>query len=94
MADFSAQTTAPARQVLTAGSEGEEVDETEGHGIFTKILLTGLDGSADLNGDGYITASELSQLSPHVYCKNHRMRRTRFLDGWEAAVGSCFSALK
>ena len=67
MADFSAQTTAPARQVLTAGSEGEEVDETEGHGVFTKILLTGLDGSADLNGDGYITASELSQfITPRV----------------------------
>jgi Caspase domain len=54
-------TIAPARQVLTAGAEGEKVVETGGHGLFTKSLLSGLTGNADLNKDRYITATELSQ---------------------------------
>jgi Caspase domain len=61
-------TTAPARQVLTAGKEGEKVAETGGHGLFTKSLLSGLAGAADLNKDGYITASELYQyITPQVH---------------------------
>jgi uncharacterized caspase-like protein len=61
------QTTARARQVLTAGSEGEEVVEVSGHGLFTKVLIEGLEGRADLNQDGWITASELYQfLTPQV----------------------------
>jgi hypothetical protein len=60
-------TTVPARQVLTAGAEGEKVAETGGHGLFTKSLLSGLAGAADLNRDGYITASELYQyITPQV----------------------------
>lgn len=57
--DYRLQTAAPVRQVLTAGDEGELVVEKEGHGLFTKVLLAGLDGGADTNGDGYITVSEL-----------------------------------
>jgi uncharacterized caspase-like protein len=60
-------TTMPVRQVLTAGGEGEKVVESGGHGLFTKSLLRGLSGAADLNSDGYITASELSQyVTPEV----------------------------
>ncbi len=60
-------TTVPARQVLTAGAEGEKVAETGGHGLFTKSLLSGLAGAADLNKDGYITASELYRyITPQV----------------------------
>ncbi len=60
-------TMVPARQVLTAGAEGEKVAETGGHGLFTKSLLSGLAGAADLNKDGYITASELYQyITPQV----------------------------
>jgi hypothetical protein len=48
------------RQVLTAGSEGEQVVELGGHGLFTKSLLDGLAGAADIKPkDGYITGSEL-----------------------------------
>jgi uncharacterized caspase-like protein len=54
-------TTVPARQVLTAGTEGEMVVEMGGHGLFTKSLLSGLTGAADGNKDGYITATELYQ---------------------------------
>jgi len=51
-----------ARQVLTAGGEGQEVLDggPKGHSIFVDALLEGLqDGLADLNGDGYITFHEL-----------------------------------
>jgi uncharacterized caspase-like protein len=60
-------TTAPARQVLTAGSEGEKVVESGGHGLFTKSLMSGLTGAADLDQDGYITATELYRyITPQV----------------------------
>jgi tetratricopeptide (TPR) repeat protein len=51
-----------ARQVLTAGGEGQEVVDggPKGHSVFMDALLEGLqDGLADLNGDGYITFHEL-----------------------------------
>ena len=51
-----------ARQVLTAGGEGQAVLDggPKGHSVFVDALLEGLqDGLADLNGDGYITFHEL-----------------------------------
>ncbi len=50
-----------ARQMLTAGGPDEQVADNGpgGHSIFTWTLLQGLEGKADLNGDGVITASEL-----------------------------------
>lgn len=50
-----------ARQIITAGTKGQEVvdDGASGHSLFTGAILEGLRGRADLNGDGYITASEL-----------------------------------
>jgi hypothetical protein len=60
-------TTAAARQVLTAGSEGELVVESGGHGLFTKAFINGLAGAADANKDGFITASELYQyIAPQI----------------------------
>ena len=65
--DYALKTQTRVRQVLTAGSEGEEVVEVEGHGLFTRVLLEGLDGHADLNGDGHITVNELSQfVTPRI----------------------------
>ena len=51
-----------ARQVMTAGGADEQVADTgpNGHSIFTWTVLQGLEGKADLDGDGAITASELS----------------------------------
>jgi peptidoglycan/xylan/chitin deacetylase (PgdA/CDA1 family)/uncharacterized caspase-like protein len=51
-----------ARQVLTAGGSDEEVADNgpDGHSIFTWTVMQGLDGRADLNNDGVITASELA----------------------------------
>jgi uncharacterized caspase-like protein len=46
-------------QILTAGSRSEQAIETEGHGLFTEHLLAALSGRADINSDGYITATEI-----------------------------------
>ena len=58
-----------ARQILTAGGADEQVADhgPSGHSIFTWTVLQGMDGPADLNGDGFITASELSSfVAPRV----------------------------
>ena len=51
-----------ARQVLTAGGADEEVADNgpNGHSIFTWTLMQGLEGRADMNGDQFITGSELA----------------------------------
>ena len=51
-----------ARQMFTAGGADQQVADNgpNGHSVFTWTLLQGLDGRADLNGDGVITASELA----------------------------------
>jgi hypothetical protein len=72
-------TTARARQVLTAGSEGEEVFEVGGHGLFTKVLLEGLQGSADLDKSGYITATELyTFIAPRVLQESRNAQNPAF----------------
>ena len=52
-----------ARQVITAGGKNQEVLDggPKGHSYFVDYFLEALaDGKADMNGDGYITFSELS----------------------------------
>ncbi len=51
-----------SRQMLTAGGANEQVADNgpNGHSVFTWTLLQGLEGRADLNADGFITASELA----------------------------------
>jgi peptidoglycan/xylan/chitin deacetylase (PgdA/CDA1 family)/uncharacterized caspase-like protein len=50
------------REMLTAGGADQMVQDggPDGHSIFTWTLLQGLQGKADLNGDGLITATELA----------------------------------
>jgi peptidoglycan/xylan/chitin deacetylase (PgdA/CDA1 family) len=58
-----------ARQILTAGGADEAVADSGpgGHSIFTWNLLQGLDGPADLDGNGFITATELAgYVAPRV----------------------------
>ncbi len=58
-----------ARQMLTAGGADQMVVDggPGGHSIFTWTLLQGLAGKGDLNGDGFITATELAAyVSPAV----------------------------
>lgn len=57
------------RQMLTAGGADQMVADNgpAGHSIFTWTLLQGLEGRADLNNDGFITATELAAyVSPTV----------------------------
>jgi hypothetical protein len=54
-------------QVVTAGGKGEQVQEREGHGLFTTYFLQALDGEADINMDGVVTGTELgAYLRPKV----------------------------
>lgn len=58
-----------ARQMFTAGGADQQVADSgpNGHSVFTWTLLQGLNGRADLNGDGVITATELAAyVSPAV----------------------------
>lgn len=50
------------RQVLTAGGQGQPVLDggLSGHSVFTGRFIQGLDGEADINEDGFITAEELN----------------------------------
>ena len=65
-------TTRKAHQMLTAGGKGEQAHEEEGHGVFTKYILEGLDGSADRDDKGYVTFSDLAS-----YVKPKVTRETR-----------------
>jgi len=54
-------------QIVTAGGKGEQVQEREGHGLFTTYFLRALDGEADINKDGVVTGTELgAYLRPQV----------------------------
>ena len=53
---ISAYTAKPVRQFITAGSEEEEVPTKS---VFTPAFVRALEGEGDLNGDGYVTGTEL-----------------------------------
>ncbi|HMD30812.1 MAG TPA: caspase family protein, partial [Candidatus Acidoferrales bacterium] len=64
-----------SRQMFTAGGADEEVADNgpNGHSVFTWTLLQGLDGRADLNGDGVITGTELAAyVIPAVSSLSHQ----------------------
>ena len=54
--DISEKSVLPVRQFITAGGAGEQVPDQS---VFKVVFLQGITGDADLNGDGYITGSEL-----------------------------------
>ena len=54
-------------QIITAGGKGEQVQEKEGHGLFTTYFLQALEGEADFNKDNVVTGTELgAYLRPTV----------------------------
>ncbi len=56
-----------AVQIITAGGKGEQVQEREGHGLFTTYFLKALEGEGDLDKDGVVTGTELgAYLRPKV----------------------------
>jgi hypothetical protein len=48
-------------QMITAGREGETAIVGSGKGIFTSFWIRGMLGEADVDGDGYVTGSELGE---------------------------------
>jgi tetratricopeptide (TPR) repeat protein len=75
-----------AVQILTAGGENEQVGEEKGHGIFTRHLLLSLSGKADLDSDGFITASEIgTYIRPTVSRKTQNSQTPKF--GWISGEG-------
>lgn len=54
-------------QIITAGGKGEQVQEKQGHGLFTTYFLHALKGEADFNKDNVVTGTELgAYLRPAV----------------------------
>ncbi len=53
---ISMKTAQPVRQFITAGSADQPVPDVS---IFRKQFIAAIKGEGDLNGDGYVTASEL-----------------------------------
>jgi peptidoglycan/xylan/chitin deacetylase (PgdA/CDA1 family)/TolA-binding protein len=75
-----------ARQMFTAGGADQQVADNgpNGHSVFTWTLLQGLDGRADLNGDGVITATELAAyVAPAVSALLHQTPAFGNLPGTE-----------
>jgi len=54
--DITEKSAQPVRQFITAGGVGEQVPDRS---VFKIVFLDGIKGYADLDGDGYITGSEL-----------------------------------
>jgi hypothetical protein len=54
--EISEKSVTPVRQFITAGAEGEQVPDKS---VFKQVFLDGIKSDGDLNGDGYITGSEL-----------------------------------
>lgn len=52
------KTLMPVRQFITSGTEEQQVPDKS---IFRRQFIDGLNGSADMNNDGYITGTELGQ---------------------------------
>jgi tetratricopeptide (TPR) repeat protein len=54
-------------QIITAGGQGEQVQERGGHGLFTAFFLKAIAGAADLDKDNVVTGTELgAYLRPTV----------------------------
>ncbi len=81
MAYVEKKTKERGRQLITAGQKDEEVYESDiwGHSVFVYFLIRGLKGSADLNNDGVITASELYQyIEPLVSNETNQKQTPQF----------------
>ncbi len=66
-------------QILTAGSRSELAVESEGHGLFTDHLLAALNGAADINADGHITATEIyATVRPSITQQSHSRQTPQF----------------
>jgi uncharacterized caspase-like protein len=74
--DITEKSAFPVRQYITAGRQDEQVPDRS---MFKRCFLIGLDGDADLTGDGYITGSELGMyLSEKVVNYTQRQQHPQY----------------
>jgi hypothetical protein len=52
------KTAQPVRQFITSGGKDEEVPDES---VFRQQFITALQGEADIDGDGYVTGTELGE---------------------------------
>ena len=79
-----------SRQIITAGRRGEQVIEKSewGHSAFTKNLIHGLmEGRADANADGFITATELGMYIKEKVKMDSENQQTPQLGRLTSAIG-------
>ncbi len=69
-------TSQKAVQMVTAGGKDEQVVEDGKHGLFTDYFLSGLEGVADADKDGILTASEIGSYIGPAVSKASRNRQT------------------
>jgi hypothetical protein len=68
--------TQPVRQFITSGSADEKVPDES---VFLQLLILGISGQGDLNGDGYVTGTELgSFLQDNVINCTHGYQHPQF----------------
>ena len=58
--DISYSTSKPVRQFISAGSANQPVPAES---VFRPLFIRGINGKADLDGDGYVTGVELGVIS-------------------------------
>jgi len=60
-------------------SRSEQAIEAAGHGLFTDHLLAALSGAADINSDGYITATEIyATVRPSITQQSYSRQTPQF----------------
>jgi formylglycine-generating enzyme required for sulfatase activity len=68
----------PAIQILTAGRQGDQAQERNGHGVFTEVLLRGLQGEA-FAGKSWLALEELGVwMKQRVYAESGRQQLPQF----------------
>ena len=66
-------------QIITAGGQGEQVQERAGHGLFTTYFLEAIEGKADIDRDNVVTGTELgAYLRPTVSNASRQMQTPLF----------------
>ncbi len=71
--NISQKTAQPVRQFITAGGADQPVPDVS---VFRRQFITGIQGTADLNKDGYVTGSELGSFLEDTVTNYSRSTQT------------------
>jgi uncharacterized caspase-like protein len=63
-------------QIITAGGQGEQAQEREGHGLFTTYFLKAIEGEADIDKDDVVTGTELGAYLRPIVSNASRQAQT------------------